>query len=86
MARPQREIQAALGACVPGARLHGYFMDGIVHVDTFFQLSVTALDYPRPDLPENVRYVGPVLPPTAGHAALPGWWAELEESDRPCSW
>ena len=83
MARQQREVQAALADCVPGAHLRGYFMDGVVHVDRFLQFSVTALDYPRPDLPANISYVGPVLPPAAGDAALPDWWAELEQTTRP---
>jgi hypothetical protein len=53
MAQPQRDAQAALADCVPGARLSGYFMNGVVHVDAFLQLSVASLDYPRPDLPPN---------------------------------
>ena len=83
MAKQQREVQAALADCVPGARLHGYFMDGIVHADAFLQLSVTSLDYPRPDLPENVSYIGPVLPPAAAAADLPDWWPELEQTNKP---
>ena len=83
MARQQREVQAALADCVPGARLHGYFMDGIVHADAFLQLSTSSLDYPRPDLPENVSYVGPVLPPASEGAALPHWWPEVEQTTKP---
>ena len=82
MAKQQREVQAALSDCVPGARLRGYFMDGVVHVDAFMQLSVPALDYPRPDLPANIRYVGPVLPPLAAGAELPEWWSEMEHRGR----
>src|SRR4029079_16356189 len=52
-------------------------------VDTFFQLSVTSLDYPRPDLPTNISYVGPVLPPAPTHADLPEWWSDLEQSPTP---
>ncbi|HET7800758.1 MAG TPA: nucleotide disphospho-sugar-binding domain-containing protein [Humibacillus xanthopallidus] len=80
MAPQQREAQKALADCVPGARLSGYFMDGVVHLDAFLQLSVEALDYPRPDLPPNVSYVGPVLPQARGHADLPDWWADLDGS------
>ncbi len=80
MARPQREAGAALADCVPGARLRGYFMDGVVHADEFLQLSVPSLDYPRPDLPPNISYVGPVLPLPAGSVDLPDWWPELDEN------
>ena len=82
MAQQQRQAQSALADCVPGARLRGYFMDGVVHVDEFLQLSVPSLDYPRPDLPPNISYVGPVLPLRAGSVDLPDWWPELDE-DKP---
>ena len=78
MARPQREAQTALAGCMLGARLRGYFMDGVVHADEFLQLSVTSLDYPRLDLPPNIRYVGPVLPLRAGSVDLPDGWPELD--------
>src|SRR5918994_1088381 len=76
----QREAQAAVGDCVPGARLSGYFMNGLRVVDVFMELSVASLDYPRPDLPPNIRYAGPVLPRASSTAQLPGWWAELDGS------
>jgi UDP:flavonoid glycosyltransferase YjiC (YdhE family) len=78
MARQQSEAQAAIADCVPGARLTGYFMDGLRHADTFLVLSVPSLDYPRPDLPPHIDYIGPVLPRSAGPADLPDWWAELD--------
>jgi UDP:flavonoid glycosyltransferase YjiC (YdhE family) len=77
---PQRELRRALTDCVPEARWSGYFMDGAARVDTFLQLSVTSLDYPRPDLPPNISYVGPVLPRHSGSAALPEWWSGLDGS------
>ena len=74
----QRELRAALTDCAPEARWSGYFMDGAAHVDSFLQLSVTSLDYPRPDLPPNISYIGPVLPQHSGPVELPAWWAELD--------
>jgi UDP:flavonoid glycosyltransferase YjiC (YdhE family) len=50
----------------------------VSRADTFLQLRVPSLDYPRPDLPPNISYVGPVLPATTGPVDLPGWWAELD--------
>jgi UDP:flavonoid glycosyltransferase YjiC (YdhE family) len=63
---------------VPGARWSGYFMDGAARVDAFLQLSVTSLDYPRPDLPSSISYVGPVLPQHPGPVQLPSWWDDLD--------
>jgi UDP:flavonoid glycosyltransferase YjiC (YdhE family) len=75
---PQRDLRAALTDCVPGARWSGYFMDGAARVDRFLQLSVPSLDYPRPDLPPTISYIGPVLPRHSARAALPHWWSELD--------
>src|SRR3954452_10010868 len=77
LGRQQREAQAALEDCVPGARLPGYFMDGVGSVDRFLQLSVPSLDYPRPDLPPEVSYIGPVLAPATPPVTLPDWWSRL---------
>jgi UDP:flavonoid glycosyltransferase YjiC (YdhE family) len=38
---------------------------------------VPGLDYPRPDLPAHVHYVGRLAPEPRGDAELPAWWPEL---------
>ena len=76
----QRQAQACLADCAPGARLSGFFMDGVARADAFLQLSVPSLDYPRPDLPPNINYIGPVLPATPGRVDLPDWWAEPDRT------
>ena len=55
-------------------------MDGVARADAFLQLSVPSLDYPRPDLPPNINYIGPVLPATPGPVDLPDWWAEPDRT------
>ncbi|MBF4618721.1 glycosyl transferase [Clavibacter sp. VKM Ac-2873] len=52
--------------------------------DELFQLSVSALEYPRRELPDTVRFVGPLRPATGGahDAELPDWWPDLV-GDRP---
>lgn len=45
--------------------------------DGVLQLSVPGLEYPRSDLPDNVSFVGPVLPITDREFARPSWWGEL---------
>lgn len=76
----QRQAQAALADCAPGARFSSFFMNGVARTDAFLQLSVPSLDYPRPDLPPNISYVGPVLPATSGPVDLPAWWADLDQT------
>ncbi|MFD2474110.1 nucleotide disphospho-sugar-binding domain-containing protein [Amycolatopsis silviterrae] len=59
------------------------FADGIVTVpDIFVSLSVPAFDFPRSDLPANVRYAGVLAPPPAAQWTPPEWWADLND-DRP---
>jgi MGT family glycosyltransferase len=50
--------------------------------DRYLQLTAERFEYPRSDLPGNVRFVGPVLPPPSADFAPPPWWDELD-SGRP---
>ncbi|MBF4621398.1 glycosyltransferase [Clavibacter sp. VKM Ac-2542] len=52
--------------------------------DELFQLSVADLEYPRRELPDTVRFVGPLRDATgsAPDTALPDWWSDLVD-DRP---
>ncbi|OUE18965.1 4'-demethylrebeccamycin synthase [Clavibacter michiganensis] len=47
--------------------------------DALFQLSVAELEYPRRELPDTVRFVGPLRDAAgrAEEAALPDWWSDL---------
>ncbi len=45
--------------------------------ELFLQPTVAELEYPRRDLPSQVAFIGPLLPPQ-GSAALPAWWPEVE--------
>jgi MGT family glycosyltransferase len=38
---------------------------------------VQGFDYPRPDLPSHVHFVGRLAPPPQPGAELPAWWPEL---------
>jgi MGT family glycosyltransferase len=68
-------VRAEVGlgpAPVPG--FDGFFSPRLVLAQ-----GVPGLDYPRPDLPPSVHYVGrlaPAAPPGDG-PALPAWWPEL---------
>ncbi|MDQ0538446.1 UDP:flavonoid glycosyltransferase YjiC (YdhE family) [Curtobacterium flaccumfaciens] len=52
--------------------------------DTLFQMSVRELEYPRRELPDTVRFVGPVVARSAPTSAadLPAWWGDLD-TDTP---
>jgi UDP:flavonoid glycosyltransferase YjiC (YdhE family) len=49
----------------------------------YLQPSVPSFEYPRPDLPPQVHYVGVLLPPPAADPDLPDWWPDVVSSPRP---
>ena len=71
----------------------GRLLDGLYSTDLVLAQGVPGLDYPRPDLPAHVHYIGRLAPPavaeatgrgaaaSAAHsgaaAELPPWWPEL---------
>jgi MGT family glycosyltransferase len=45
----------------------------------YLQPTAPSFDYPRSDLPEQVHFVGPLLPPAPpGAGPRPSWWGELD--------
>ncbi len=58
----------------------GMYFD-VISPDLFLQPTIPDLEYPRSDLPPQVRFIGPLVP-GAGSRPLPGWWPELESAHR----
>jgi UDP:flavonoid glycosyltransferase YjiC (YdhE family) len=46
----------------------------------YLQLSTTGFEYPRSDLPGNVRYIGPPRPIPEPGWQRPTWWGDLDGS------
>jgi UDP:flavonoid glycosyltransferase YjiC (YdhE family) len=72
---------AGLGPVPPGR-----LFDGIYSTDLVLAQGVPGIEYPRPDLPAHVHFVGRLAAASATSATatssssggdLPGWWAEL---------
>jgi MGT family glycosyltransferase len=63
-------------------RLPVFILDAGLLADRYIAPTVPEFDYPRSDLPDNVRYVGAVHPAPAQGFRLPPWWPELD-GDRP---
>ncbi|KAI9691405.1 MAG: hypothetical protein M1820_009677 [Bogoriella megaspora] len=72
-----------------------FYMDSqVVLADRFLQMSIPSIEYPRSDLPSNIRFIG-ALPTTGGRKAskslgavseaehLPSWWDEVIAHTRP---
>jgi UDP:flavonoid glycosyltransferase YjiC (YdhE family) len=57
----------------------GYFVDLPTKVvDAYLQATVPGFEYPRPNLPQSVRFVGPLLPLPSTGFSPPNWWHELQ--------
>ncbi len=48
-------------------------------VDRVIQLTVPGFEYPRPSIPDTVRFIGPVTRGTPSTIPLPDWWDELDD-------
>ena len=68
------------------AKQHGWpFQSFMQFVSPYLHLqaSVPALEYPRSDLPEQVRFIGALIPEPEPGFIPPAWWAELTETRKP---
>jgi MGT family glycosyltransferase len=59
-----------------------FLLDSGVLADRLIVPTVPEFDYPRGDLPPNVRYVGMVQPTPTATFRPPSWWRKLDD-DRP---
>jgi MGT family glycosyltransferase len=61
--------------------------DGVFDVTVsphlYIQPTVPSFEYPRRDLPPQVHFVGPLLPPAPAEMELPAWWDAMLADPRP---
>jgi MGT family glycosyltransferase len=48
--------------------------------DLYLQLTAKEFEYPRAEMPDSIRFVGPLLPPPSTDVRLPPWWDECEKA------
>jgi MGT family glycosyltransferase len=48
--------------------------------DTFLQFTAEAFEFPRSDMPDTIRFIGPILPARSVEFDAPDWWNELDGS------
>lgn len=75
----QRHFQRVV-ASVGSPTLPMFYMDAFSLADRYLQPTVPSFEYPRRDLPESVRFVGPMLPTPTSRFEAPAWWGELDGS------
>jgi len=58
--------------------LNGPFFSAMFKIPSLImQISTPVLEYPRSDLPENIRFIGPILPKPDPAFRTPHWWSDL---------
>jgi len=62
----------------PGA---GTYFD-VISPDLYLQPTIPELEYPRSDLPPQVRFIGPLVPRPRPSPQLPAWWEDLAAAER----
>ncbi len=76
--RYTKKVRAGVGLPPTGT----YVMDNMVSPYLYLQGTVESFEYPRSDLPPQVHFVGPVIPPVAADFQPPTWWKDLEGERR----
>jgi MGT family glycosyltransferase len=46
--------------------------------DLFLQFTAEAFEFPRSDMPDTIRFIGPLPPRRSVEFAEPAWWTELD--------
>lgn len=49
----------------------------VLSPDLFLQPTIPSFEYPRRDLPAQVRFIGPLVPRDGGAAERPAWWRDV---------
>jgi hypothetical protein len=58
-----------------------FFVDSMYLLpDIFLQFTAEALEFSRSDMPDTIRFIGPVLPGRSVEFEEPAWWTELDGS------
>jgi MGT family glycosyltransferase len=71
-------VRASLGLPPTGE----FIMDAARSPYLYLQATVPAFEYPRSDLPPQVHFIGPSLPPRPESFTPPAWWPELKDARR----
>jgi UDP:flavonoid glycosyltransferase YjiC (YdhE family) len=75
--RPQQHCEALIRE-LGGGRLDRILFDWPVYTDCYAQFTVPGFEYPRSDLPSNVKFIGPMNSVAARSHVLPEWWGDLD--------
>jgi MGT family glycosyltransferase len=71
-------MDSMMNAC--GApHIPGFFLDCMYLLpDVFLQFTAKTFEFPRSDMPNTMRFAGPLLPRPSVEFKEPSWWSELD--------
>lgn len=75
-----RDLKKEGNAMRAGQGLEPYdhvFNDFLQNTTTVFATTVPGFDYHRSDMPDNIKYIGPIFPKAKPDFVEPKWWPEL---------
>lgn len=75
--RPQKLVEETLEK-MGTDKFDAFFMDWPIRADIYAVFTVEGFEYPRSDIADNVRFVGPMIGTAARKGELPAWWGDLE--------
>ncbi len=83
MAPTQSHLQQTLTTLGVTGRVPFFFDCLAGSPDRTLQLCPEGFEYPRPDAPSGVRFIGPLpADPPAADVQLPAWWADVENAEQ----
>jgi MGT family glycosyltransferase len=71
-------INAVLARCGAPPMPHFVLDSMYLLPDLFLQFTGEAFEYPRSDMPDTVRFMGPVVPKPSVNFKEPAWWSDLD--------
>ena len=61
--------------------LPAFLFDAMIKLpDLYLQLTAKEFEYPRSEMPDNIRFVGPLLPPPSTDFRPPLWWDDVDKA------
>lgn len=61
--------------------LPDFLFDAMIKLpDVYLQLTAEAFEYPRGEMPDSIRFVGPLLPPPSTGFSPPPWWDAVDKA------
>jgi MGT family glycosyltransferase len=73
------KIANDMGIAAPPAFMNDW---GVHLADRYLLATIPEFEYPRSDMPENVEFIGPILPQSMADWSAPAWWADIAEARR----